>query len=87
MTNQRNGTLYVGVTNDLTKRVSEHKQKLIDGFTKKYNCTMLVWYQSDHDIKSLIEYEKMIKGWKRVRKLKLIETMNPNWDDLYDSLF
>ncbi len=77
-------TLYVGVTNDLVKRVFEHKNKLIEGFTKKYNVTNLVYYEVAGDIKVAIQREKQIKGWLRKKKIALIETINPEWNDLSD---
>lgn len=76
MTN-RSQTLYTGVTNDLQHRVYEHKQKLVDGFTKKYNLTKLVYYESTDDVRSAIGREKQIKGWLRAKKIALIESMNP----------
>ena len=81
MTN-RSRTLYTGVTNDLVRRVYEHKQKLIEGFTKKYNITILVYYEATPDIRSAIAREKQIKGWLRRKKIALIESMNPQWRDL-----
>ena len=74
--------MYVGVTNNLERRLYEHKNKLVNGFTKKYNVNKLVYYDSTTDVKSAIEREKQIKGWVRKRKNELIETMNPNWNDL-----
>ena len=81
MTN-RSRTLYTGVTNDLRRRVYEHKHKLIEGFTKKYNITILVYYEETTDIRSAIAREKQIKGWLRSKKIALIESMNPQWQDL-----
>ncbi len=81
--NKQNGTLYVGVTSDLIKRVYEHKNKFVDGFSKKYNTDKLVYYEVFDDIISAIEREKYIKGKKREYKIDLIETFNPNWNDLY----
>ena len=78
----RSKTLYTGVTNDLERRVYEHKQKIADGFTKKYNITKLVHYETTDNIDSAIEREKQIKGWKRNKKIALIESMNPDWNDL-----
>ncbi len=75
-------TLYTGVTNDLIRRVFEHKNKLTDGFTKKYNLNQLVWYEVADEPESAITREKQIKGWLRQRKISLIEEMNPEWDDL-----
>ena len=81
MTN-KSRTLYTGVTNNLMRRVGEHKQKLIPGFTSKYNITMLVYYESTPDIHLAIAREKQIKGWLRARKIALIESNNPEWKDL-----
>ena len=74
--------MYIGVTNNLQRRISEHKSKLIDGFTKKYNVTKLVYYEYQTDINRAIEREKEIKAWRRSKKDALVITMNPNWDDL-----
>jgi putative endonuclease len=76
------GTLYVGVTNDLTRRVYEHQHKLGDGFTGKYNISKLVYYESTTDVESAIAREKQIKGWTRNKKVGLIESVNPYWEDL-----
>ncbi|HBC71447.1 MAG TPA: GIY-YIG nuclease [Coxiellaceae bacterium] len=84
---RRNGTLYVGVTNDLVRRVYEHKQKLVKGFTKKYAVDKLVYMEEFNDINEAISREKVIKKWKRVWKLRLIEQENYQWEDLYDLLF
>jgi putative endonuclease len=81
MTN-RSRTLYTGVTNDLMRRVQEHKQKLIPGFTKKYNITKLVYFEETTDIQAAIQREKQIKGWLRAKKIALIESINPQWQDL-----
>ena len=81
MTN-KSKTLYTGVTNDLTRRVYEHKHKLIPGFTQKYNITKLVYYEQTSDVHAAIAREKQIKGWLREKKINLIESMNPNWVDL-----
>ena len=81
MTN-RSGTLYIGVTNDLVRRVYEHRMKLIDGFTKQYHLTQLVYYEAGSDIVEAIAREKQLKGWSRAKKLALIKTMNPQWNDL-----
>ena len=78
--------MYIGVTNDLIRRVYEHKMNLIDGFTKKYNCHKLVWFQQTNDITSAIAQEKKMKKWKRKYKENLIRQMNPEWKDLYDDL-
>ncbi len=82
----RNGTLYTGVTNDLTRRVCEHKEKKVSGFTEKYHVDKLVYLEEFDDIAETIAREKCIKRWKREWKLQIIEQQNPNWDDLYDSL-
>ena len=74
--------MYVGVTNNLERRLYEHKNKLVNGFTKKYNVNKLVYYDSTTDIKSAIERKPQIKGWIRKRKNELVETVNPNWNDL-----
>ncbi len=87
LASQRNGTLYIGVTNDLRKRVYEHKNDLVEGFTKKYQVHKLVYFEETFDIESAIKREKQLKAWKRKWKLELIEKSNPNWDDLYDTLF
>ena len=78
----RSRTLYTGVTNNLERRVYEHKHKLVEGFTKKYNITRLVYYEQTSDIKAAIAREKQIKGWLRSKKVGLIESLNPNWSDL-----
>ena len=75
-------TLYIGVTNDLTRRVYQHQHKLTDGFTKKYNVTMLVHYEVTTDIQNAIAREKQLKGWRRSKKIDLIEASNPEWVDL-----
>ena len=74
-------TLYTGVKNDLTRRVAEHKSKLIPGFTAKYNVTRLVYYEEFSSITDAIEREKRLKGWTRAKKITLIESMNPEWND------
>ena len=81
MTN-RSRTLYTGVTNNLLRRVMEHKKKELPGFTQKYNITQLVFYEETDDINAAIAREKQIKGWLRKKKIDLIETMNPKWADL-----
>ena len=82
MTNTYNNVLYVGVTNDLCRRVTEHKSNEISGFTKKYNCGKLVYYEEYNSIEDAIAREKQLKNWKREWKNVLIEKMNPNWEDL-----
>ena len=86
MTNKRNGTLYVGVTNNLTRRVYEHKHKLVPGFTSKYGLSILVYYELFNDIRDAIAREKQIKGWLRIRKKALIDSQNPEWKDLGESI-
>jgi putative endonuclease len=86
MTNPKNNVLYTGVTNDLKKRIYEHREKFIDGFTKKYNVNKLVYYEIFEDSYSAISREKQIKGGSRSKKIALIESMNPKWEDLYDKL-
>jgi putative endonuclease len=86
LASKRNGTLYIGVTSNLSRRVYEHKEKLIEGFTKKYNITQLVYAEEFQDINDAIHREKCIKKWNRAWKLKLIEEQNPNWEDLYESM-
>ncbi len=86
MANKRNGTLYTGVTSDLIKRVYEHKEGLTDGFTKRYDCKVLVYYEQYEDMIIAIEREKQIKTGSRKKKLALIESINPSWDDLYNDL-
>jgi len=82
----RNGTLYIGVTSNLIRRVWEHKEKLVDGFTKKYGISRLVYYEIAMDIKAAIRREKLLKSWNRKWKLELVEKENPNWEDLYFNL-
>lgn len=84
--NKRNGTLYIGVTSNLVKRVYEHKNKLVDGFTKKYNIDKLGYYEIFNDIEETIIREKKLKGASRKKKLELIEMNNPEWLDLYDEI-
>jgi len=82
MTNKTNTVLYTGVTNCIERRVVEHKRKLVDGFTKKYNVVKLVYYEEFDDINIAIGREKQIKGWLRKKKNQLVESVNPNWKDL-----
>ena len=86
MTNSRNTVLYTGVTNDLKRRVYEHKEKLVSGFTRKYNITKLVYYEVFKDIENAILREKQIKAGSRQRKIDLISGMNEEWRDLYEEL-
>ena len=82
MTNKKNAVVYVGVTNDLKRRSYEHKNKLVEGFTKKYNLTKLVYYESCENVFSAISREKQIKGGSRLKKIKLIEESNPTWEEI-----
>ncbi|MGH8050336.1 MAG: GIY-YIG nuclease family protein [Methylococcales bacterium] len=86
MASRRNGTLYIGVTSDLVGRVWQHKQDLISGFTGRYAVHMLVYYQQTEEMLSAITREKQLKKWNRAWKIRLIEEVNPYWNDLYDSL-
>ncbi|MFA4995893.1 MAG: GIY-YIG nuclease family protein [Patescibacteria group bacterium] len=86
LTSEFNGTLYIGVTNNLVKRVWEHKNKLLEGFTKKFNVSLLVYYEEYLDIRDAIEREKRMKKWNRQWKVNLIEKSNPSWNDLYDKI-
>jgi putative endonuclease len=86
MTN-KSRTLYTGITNNLERRVYEHKNKLIEGFTKKYNITKLVYYEISNDVEAAIAREKQIKGWLRSKKIALIESVNPQWEDLSNGWF
>lgn len=87
MASQRNGTLYIGVTSNLAQRAYQHKNKLIAGFSQKYNCTQLVYYELFETMVQAIEREKKLKNKKRSNKIALIETKNPEWKDLYTELF
>lgn len=82
LTNISNRVLYVGVTNNLERRIYEHKNKIIEGFTKKYNLTKLVYIECFNNTEDAIAAEKKIKGWLRIKKIKLIESKNPEWKDL-----
>ena len=86
MSNKYNNVLYIGVSNDLVRRVYEHRNNLIDGFTKKYRCHKLVWYTSTNDINSAIILEKRMKKWKRQYKINMINQFNPDWRDLYKTV-
>lgn len=86
LASKRNGTLYVGVTSDLVKRVWQHKNDLVDGFSKKYAVHTLAWYELHETMESAIARENAIKEWKRDWKLKRIEEMNPDWRDLYPDI-
>ena len=82
LASQRNGTLYIGVTNDLKRRMYEHKNGLVEGFTSQYHVQTLVWFEQTPDISSAILKEKQLKKWNRLWKLRLIEEQNPDWSDL-----
>jgi putative endonuclease len=86
MASQRNGTLYTGVTADPLRRVHQHRSRLIAGFSSRYGCTLLVWYERHDEMPAAIAREKQLKAGSRRRKLALIEAMNPTWRDLYDDL-
>jgi putative endonuclease len=86
LASKKNGTLYIGVTADLIKRIWEHKNGLVNGFTKRYKVHNLVWYELHNNMDMAIERDKNMKEWKRMWKVKLIEDKNPQWNDLYDSL-
>ena len=86
ITNWKDKIMYVGITNDLRRRVYEHKSKLIDGFTKKYNVNKLVYNEITENVNSALEREKEIKKWRREKKNKLVASMNKNWNDLYNEL-
>jgi putative endonuclease len=87
LASQRNGTLYIGVTNDLKRRIWEHKHDLVKGFTKEYGVHILVYFEQHEDVEQAILREKKIKRWSRKWKLALIEKDNPEWKDLYSNLF
>ena len=86
LASDRNGTLYLGVTNDLVRRVYEHKNKILRGFTSQYGVDRLVWFETYDDPTNAIAREKDIKKWRRAWKLRLIEQSNPQWVDLYDQI-
>jgi putative endonuclease len=86
LSSKKNGTLYTGVTNSLVRRIYEHKNKLNDGFTKKYNVVRLVYYEEFENIIDAILREKRIKKWKRQWKIELLEKLNPKWNDLFNDL-
>ena len=86
MTNKSNAVLYIGVTGNLPRRIQEHKNKLIKGFTEKYNCTKLVYFEQTENVMSALEREKQLKKWRREKKINLIEKVNPEWKDLAENL-
>jgi len=87
MANRKNGAIYIGVTSDLVKRVWEHREGVIGGFTKRYGCKLLIWYEAYVDLQEARRRELQMKEWKRAWKIRLIEETNLDWDDLYPSLF
>jgi putative endonuclease len=87
LSNWNSKVIYVGVTNDLERRIFEHKNKIFEGFSKKYNIDKLVYYEHTNDVNAAIRREKEIKKWRREKKNKLIESMNPEWEDLAEKLF
>ncbi|HAV11423.1 MAG TPA: excinuclease ABC subunit C [Candidatus Moranbacteria bacterium] len=87
VTSKRNGTLYIGVTNDLIKRIWQHKNKSVEGFTKKYNVSNLVYYETTNDVQVALQREKQLKKWNRKWKLELIEKFNPEWKDLAEEYY
>jgi putative endonuclease len=86
LASKKYGTLYIGVTSDLVRRVYEHKQEMVDGFTKRYHIHDLVYFETSESIEGAIIREKQLKGTNRDRKINLIETMNPEWNDLYETI-
>jgi putative endonuclease len=86
LTTNNHRVMYTGITNHLIRRVDEHRNHLADGFTKKYNITKLVYFENTEDVSAAIAREKQLKGWRRSKKDKLIETINPNWEDLFDRI-
>ena len=86
LASRRNGTLYIGVTSNLAERVWQHKNGLLEGFTKRYGVHVLVWYEVHETMGSAVARERALKEWNRAWKLRLIEESNPKWEDLYDSL-
>ena len=86
MANRRNGTIYVGVTSNLAQRVWQHREGVVDGFTERYGCKLLVWFEAADTVEVAIMREKQIKGGSRLRKIALIEALNPGWDDLFERI-
>lgn len=86
LASKERGTLYIGVTSDLVKRIWEHKNKVVEGFTEKYDVDQLVYYNVFNDVEEAIKHEKRLKKYKRDWKINLIERQNPHWDDLYDGI-
>lgn len=86
LASKRNGTLYIGVTSDLVQRIWQHKNKMLEGFTQKYNVDRLVYYEAHSNVESAIIREKQMKKWRRAWKIRLIEGKNSDWKDLYDDI-
>ncbi|MBL7987524.1 MAG: GIY-YIG nuclease family protein [Chlorobi bacterium] len=86
LASKKYGTLYVGMTNDLIRRIYQHKHDIIEGFTAKYKTHLLVYFEQGNDVRAIIEREKQLKKWNRLWKLELIEKTNPEWRDLYPEL-
>ncbi len=86
MANKRNGTIYLGSTDDLARRAWEHRSGVVEGFTKRYNCKLLVWYEALPDLMAARRREYQMKEWKRAWKLREIEGLNPEWDDLFERI-
>ncbi len=86
LASKKNGTLYVGVTSNLLKRIYEHKTKIIEGFTKEHSVDKLIYFEVTHDVEAAINREKQIKSWNRAWKIRLIKKSNPDWEDLYYKL-
>lgn len=87
LANKKNGTLYIGVTGNLLLRISQHKKRLVEGFTKKYKVDKLVYFEKFNDVNDAIRREKQLKKWNRAWKIRLFEEINPNWDDLYKNFY
>ncbi len=86
LSNKTNTVLYTGVTNDLKKRVYQHREKLAEGFTKKFNANRLVYYEQTENVEGAIQREKQVKGWNRSRKVEMVSKFNPKWEDLFEKL-
>ncbi|MGN0520225.1 MAG: GIY-YIG nuclease family protein [Candidatus Fimenecus sp.] len=86
LTNKTDKVMYIGVTNDIVRRVYEHRNHMLDGFTAKYNVTKLVYVESAPDVRDAIQREKQLKGWTRAKKNALVETVNPKWEDLWETI-
>jgi putative endonuclease len=87
MANKRNGTIYLGVTSNLQQRIWQHREGVVEGFTKENACKILVWYEAYDDLQEARRRELQMKKWNRLWKLRVIEEMNPDWNDLFESLF